>query len=628
MPGLLKERPRDKMHATLGASDMLCDACRKWASRYECDGGATCTTLRCQQLVQLFARREDYDVYRGAKPRRQPPPARLGEVLPRDMHDSTPGRGGCDACRLAPGDRQCNPSAVHVCLCMQCTPAAGGEGRGGMSAPAQAVPPGFRGAPAASVGPAAAGAMRKPAWIQDSDTVTVAGVITGVVSSSMVSHNAPSAGSKTATPRAWAIKGDEALGRQFTGRGGAWAAEGHVDDIGPGPAAAPATGEPPLGGRVSTGNGGGQAEAGGTVTSDQSGLARNRPPAGAWTEEEHKGGFKFQTLTTDHDELWDGSKMDRQVKELLLGCLEPPFRRTVELSVKHRSRAIAFASGLEGLPDGICAAAATYDYDDELQLGYIDLLRTLGGLQLGIGSRFVADLVEHLWKSGATSVYVFASQNAQHASFWAKCGFVNCSEDSCGDGFALETQVRDAFTVDRHNSVMKLMGLHRVRGHRMEVAATMPADVVLAEAGATATSNEDPAVAAPAAIVLPPSELRSIEMVVAPPLQLPPDPVGETSLGNHVQHGVNMEPGAATSQAKAANEPVGTRPPTKRDEQPGSGRQRSATMMDVEKKVSKRPWSKEEDEKLLELVEAHGAKNWPVVASHLSGRVGKQCRER
>eukprot|EP01051_Picozoa_sp_SAG22_P011107 SAG22_NODE_1044_length_5882_cov_3.015390_5_plen_209_part_01 len=32
---------------------------------------------------------------------------------------------------------------------------------------------------------------------------------------------------------------------------------------------------------------------------------------------------------------------------------------------------------------------------------------------------------------------------------------------------------------------------------------------------------------------------------------------------------------------------------------------------------------KEADDKVLELVEIHGAKNWPVIAGHLEGRVGK-----
>lgn len=54
----------------------------------------------------------------------------------------------------------------------------------------------------------------------------------------------------------------------------------------------------------------------------------------------------------------------------------------------------------------------------------------------------------------------------------------------------------------------------------------------------------------------------------------------------------------------------------------------------------KGPWTKEvrmharpvcdaqEDDLVVELVARHGAKRWSLIASHLSGRIGKQCRER
>ena len=42
----------------------------------------------------------------------------------------------------------------------------------------------------------------------------------------------------------------------------------------------------------------------------------------------------------------------------------------------------------------------------------------------------------------------------------------------------------------------------------------------------------------------------------------------------------------------------------------------------------KKPWLEEEDRKVIELVKIHGAKNWPLIAAHMPGRVGKQCRER
>ncbi|XVF89206.1 hypothetical protein PTKIN_Ptkin19aG0111500 [Pterospermum kingtungense] len=42
----------------------------------------------------------------------------------------------------------------------------------------------------------------------------------------------------------------------------------------------------------------------------------------------------------------------------------------------------------------------------------------------------------------------------------------------------------------------------------------------------------------------------------------------------------------------------------------------------------KGPWSKEEDELIIELVNKIGPKKWSTIAQHLPGRIGKQCRER
>jgi len=44
--------------------------------------------------------------------------------------------------------------------------------------------------------------------------------------------------------------------------------------------------------------------------------------------------------------------------------------------------------------------------------------------------------------------------------------------------------------------------------------------------------------------------------------------------------------------------------------------------------VRKQAWTKEEDAKLLELVERHGPSNWSRIAADLPSRIGKQCRER
>ncbi|XP_067856874.1 v-myb avian myeloblastosis viral oncogene homolog-like 2b isoform X2 [Heptranchias perlo] len=42
----------------------------------------------------------------------------------------------------------------------------------------------------------------------------------------------------------------------------------------------------------------------------------------------------------------------------------------------------------------------------------------------------------------------------------------------------------------------------------------------------------------------------------------------------------------------------------------------------------KGPWTKEEDQKVIELVQKYGPKRWSLIARHLKGRLGKQCRER
>ncbi|XP_054706984.1 transcriptional activator Myb-like [Uloborus diversus] len=42
----------------------------------------------------------------------------------------------------------------------------------------------------------------------------------------------------------------------------------------------------------------------------------------------------------------------------------------------------------------------------------------------------------------------------------------------------------------------------------------------------------------------------------------------------------------------------------------------------------KGPWTKEEDQMVVELVKIHGPQKWTTIAKQLRGRVGKQCRER
>lgn len=58
--------------------------------------------------------------------------------------------------------------------------------------------------------------------------------------------------------------------------------------------------------------------------------------------------------------------------------------------------------------------------------------------------------------------------------------------------------------------------------------------------------------------------------------------------------------------------------------------QSSSTNIIRNKKVCTRKglWSEEEDQKVVELVAKYGPKKWTLIATHLEGRIGKQCRER
>ena len=42
----------------------------------------------------------------------------------------------------------------------------------------------------------------------------------------------------------------------------------------------------------------------------------------------------------------------------------------------------------------------------------------------------------------------------------------------------------------------------------------------------------------------------------------------------------------------------------------------------------RKPWTTSEDEMLRALVAAHGIQQWALIASEMTGRNGKQCRER
>ena len=48
----------------------------------------------------------------------------------------------------------------------------------------------------------------------------------------------------------------------------------------------------------------------------------------------------------------------------------------------------------------------------------------------------------------------------------------------------------------------------------------------------------------------------------------------------------------------------------------------------VNPEIRKGTWTKEEDEKVVDLVRKYGPNRWALVAQHLKGRLAKQCRER
>mmetsp|Transcript_18724 Transcript_18724/g.28231 ORF Transcript_18724/g.28231 Transcript_18724/m.28231 type:complete len:569 (-) Transcript_18724:433-2139(-) len=50
--------------------------------------------------------------------------------------------------------------------------------------------------------------------------------------------------------------------------------------------------------------------------------------------------------------------------------------------------------------------------------------------------------------------------------------------------------------------------------------------------------------------------------------------------------------------------------------------------LEDEQVKTKGPWTKEEDEKVIALVQEHGPRKWSTIAAQLPGRISKQCRER
>ncbi|XP_020295281.1 myb protein isoform X2 [Pseudomyrmex gracilis] len=110
-------------------------------------------------------------------------------------------------------------------------------------------------------------------------------------------------------------------------------------------------------------------------------------------------------------------------------------------------------------------------------------------------------------------------------------------------------------------------------------------------------------------------------------------PSTASNQGKHINKGRwTKEEDALLKQLVSTAEQLGTGPrwdviashfPDRSDVQ---CQQRWAKVVNPE--LVKGPWTKEEDEKVVELVERYGPKKWTLIARHLKGRIGKQCRER
>lgn len=55
---------------------------------------------------------------------------------------------------------------------------------------------------------------------------------------------------------------------------------------------------------------------------------------------------------------------------------------------------------------------------------------------------------------------------------------------------------------------------------------------------------------------------------------------------------------------------------------------RSSLIRGLGPSTIKGAWTLQEDEQLTQLVQKHGPRRWTFIASQMSGRLGKQCRER
>lgn len=49
---------------------------------------------------------------------------------------------------------------------------------------------------------------------------------------------------------------------------------------------------------------------------------------------------------------------------------------------------------------------------------------------------------------------------------------------------------------------------------------------------------------------------------------------------------------------------------------------------DQQQRITKGPWTRDEDERLIGLLDKYGPSRWTFIAKQLGNRLGKQCRER
>ena len=113
----------------------------------------------------------------------------------------------------------------------------------------------------------------------------------------------------------------------------------------------------------------------------------------------------------------------------------------------------------------------------------------------------------------------------------------------------------------------------------------------------------------------------------------PPSALGKAGLSSNTS---SNNASSSSSKAQANKKSKSSRKKkggSSTSKQNGSGNDGNNKQSNGEKKKGnpnciKGPWTPDEDSKVITLVKEYGPKKWSVIASHLPGRIGKQCRER